>query len=81
MHEPTKLVRMQEKRTDSYSLLTPIPYSFLGVADRKDDVRTCRSYHFVVAGWKTKKVESCGHENDNSRVNQFNEPLALPVAP
>ena len=42
---------------------------------------TCRSYHFVVAGWRTKKAESRARENDNSRINQFNEPLALPVAP
>jgi hypothetical protein len=40
-----------------------------------------RSYHFVVAGWKTKKAESREHENDNFPINQFNEPLALPVAP
>src|SRR4030095_9783172 len=42
---------------------------------------TCRSYHFVVAGWRTKKAESRARKNDNSRINQFNEPLALPVAP
>ena len=38
-------------------------------------------FHFSVAGWKTKKAESRAHENDNSPINQFNEPLALPVAP
>jgi hypothetical protein len=40
-----------------------------------------RSYHFIVAGRKTKKAESRAHKNDNSPINQFNELIALPVAP
>ena len=27
-------------------------------------------YHFVIAGWKTKKAESRAHENDNSQPIQ-----------
>jgi hypothetical protein len=52
-----------------------------GVVFRKDDLTRARSYHFVVAGWRTKKAESRARENDNCRINQFNEPLALPVVP
>jgi hypothetical protein len=38
-------------------------------------------FYFPVALWKTKKAESRANESDNSPITQFNESLALPVAP
>lgn len=35
--------------------------------------------HFAVAGLKEKKAESRARKNDKSSINQFHEPLALPV--
>ena len=56
-------------------------HSYIAAAGFHTRVDAIEAIHFVVAVWKTKSAESRGHENDNSRINQFNEPLALPVVP
>ena len=70
----------QQKQIEALTTAVQTVNTLFGIR-RASRVIVPVQFHFAVALWEKKEAKSRADENDNSPINQFNDPLALPVAP